>query len=155
MLLQSFATASNIMNEKIEITLRERGYRMTPQREMIMETLFRTNQHLTAEQIYEELHMRTRALNIATVYRTLDLLVDEGLASRVDLGEDRISYAASLHGPHIHLVCRQCGSVSESDHSLLEPLGKMLLREYGFTADLGHLSITGLCQQCLDSAQAD
>jgi len=143
------------MNEKIETTLRKRGYRMTPQREMITETLFRTTQHLTAEQIYEELRMRTRALNIATVYRTLDLLVDEGLASRVDLGEDRIYFAASQHGSHIHLVCRGCGSVSESDHSLLEPLGKMLRRKYGFYADLGHLSITGLCRECQASAQAD
>ena len=142
------------MNQTIESTLRQRGYRMTPQREMIMETLFHANQHLTAEQIFEELQARTRALNIATVYRTLDLLVDEGLASRNDLGEDRIYYAASQHGPHIHLVCRQCGSVNESDHALLEPLGEMLMREYHFFADLGHLSIFGLCQDCHASTQA-
>lgn len=141
------------MNEKIKMTLRSLGYRMTPQREMIMETLFSANQHRTAEQIFEELQVRTRTLNIATVYRTLDLLVDEGLANRIDLGEDRIYYAASQHGPHIHLVCRQCGSVNESDYTLLEPLGEMLLREYHFLADLGHLSIFGLCKECQTSTQ--
>ncbi len=51
-------------------------------------------------------------MNIATVYRTLELLVEQGLASRIDLGEERVIYATYQHGPHIHLVCRQCGQVS-------------------------------------------
>ena len=136
------------MNVKIESTLRNRGYRMTPQREMIMETLFRAEKHISAEGIYEELQGRTRALNIATVYRTLDLLVEEGLACRNDLGEDRIYYSASNHGPHIHLVCRCCGSVDEADYNMVEPLEELINQEHNFIADLKHLSILGLCREC-------
>jgi Fur family ferric uptake transcriptional regulator len=148
MLLQPIAITSGLMNEKIETTLRERGYRMTPQREMIMEILFRIDEHISAEGIYEELHAHTKSLNIATVYRTLDLFVEEGLACRNDLGEDRILYSASIHGPHIHLVCRSCGSVNQADYTLVEPLEEMILREHDFKADLKHLSILGLCSNC-------
>ena len=62
--------------------LRTRGFRITPQREMIIETLVRNNSHMAAEEIFGVLQKRTRALNIATIYRTLDLLVEEGLACR-------------------------------------------------------------------------
>ena len=67
------------MQDKYETRLRARGYRMTPQREMIITALTSSDHHITAEEIFESLHERTRALNIATVYRTLDLLVEEGL----------------------------------------------------------------------------
>ncbi len=87
-------------------SLRNLGYRITPQREMIIEALAHSSHHMTAEEIYAQVHERTRAVNIATIYRTLDLLVEQGMASRAGLQDGRVVYAASNHGSHLHLVCR-------------------------------------------------
>lgn len=133
--------------------LRQMGYRLTPQREMIIEAIAHASGHVTAEEIYEQVRGRTRAINLATVYRTLDLLVEKGLANRLSLKEGGAVYATLRHGPHIHLVCRQCGSVYLAEHELLEPLGEQLQARYRFTPDLQHLSITGLCARCTSQEQ--
>ena len=128
--------------------LRRRGYRITPQREMIIQTIAHSEKHMSAEEIFAELSKRTQATNIATVYRTLEMLWEEGLACRNDLGEGVIVYATLEHGPHIHLVCRQCQRVIDADPQVLSPLGELFRERYNFKADLQHLSIFGLCQDC-------
>jgi len=124
------------------------GYRITPQREMIIETIAHADGHVSAEQIHDQVKERTRYVNLATVYRTLDLLVEKGLASRADLWDGRVVYATRLHGPHIHLVCRQCGDIFLADFDLLDTLGEQLSAKYSFNADLEHLSISGVCAGC-------
>lgn len=128
--------------------LRDWGYRITPQREMIVEAIAHTSGHATAEEIFEQVKTRTKYVNLATVYRTIDLLVERGLASRSDLWDGRVVYTTMHHGPHIHLVCRKCGGTYDADHTLLQSLGDQLLASYDFTADLQHLSIIGLCADC-------
>ena len=128
--------------------LRQKGYRITPQREMIIQTIAHTSSHMTAEEIFAEVQTRTQALNLATVYRTLDMLVDEGLATHVDLGEGQIVYASVRHGPHIHLVCRACGHITDADPQLLAPVEEQLQNKHNFKPDLNHISIFGLCSQC-------
>jgi len=129
-------------------TLRSRGYRITPQREMIIEAIAHGGHHVNAEEVHARIQPRTRCVNIATVYRTLDLLVEQGLASRIDLGEGRVIYATYQHGPHIHLVCRQCGQVTDADQDLLSTLNQQLQSVYQFAPDLQHISILGLCSDC-------
>jgi Fur family transcriptional regulator, ferric uptake regulator len=133
-------------------TLRNLGYRITPQREMIIETLAHGSHHMTAEEIYEQVHERTRAVNIATIYRTLDLLVEHGMASRAGLHDGRVVYAASNHGPHLHLVCRLCGNAIDASQDALVSLEGQLRQQYGFAADLQHLTIAGLCRSCLSQS---
>jgi Fe2+/Zn2+ uptake regulation proteins len=128
--------------------LRQEGYRLTPQREMIVEAIAHSGRHMTAEEVLEIVRQKTSAVNIATVYRTLDLLVEKGLATRADLGEGRVVYATVRHGPHIHLVCRRCGRVLEADAALLAPLTDALREQYHFCCDTTHLAITGLCEAC-------
>jgi len=142
------------MSERQSIieNLRQRGYRITPQREMIIGAIAHSGRHMTAEEIFEEVQARTRATNIATVYRTLDLLVEEGLASRNDLGGLKVVYSAMQHGPHIHLVCRRCGQIIDADCHLLTSLGEQLQEQYSFSADLEHISIFGLCSKCQPSS---
>ena len=129
-------------------SLQKLGYRITPQREMIIEALAHSPHHVTAEEIYEQVRTRSRAVNIATVYRTLDLLVDEGIAHRAGLKDGIVVYATADHGPHIHLICRGCGSVINADQALVLPLDKRLRRQYQFSPDLQHLTIAGLCADC-------
>jgi Fur family ferric uptake transcriptional regulator len=131
--------------------LRQRGFRITPQREMIVEIIAHHDSHLTAEEIYAQVSQRTHALNLATVYRTLELLVETGFVSRIDLGEGQVSYATRHHGPHIHLVCRCCGAVTDATQDLLESLHAQLQAQYSFAADLQHTSIPGVCTACQDA----
>jgi Fur family ferric uptake transcriptional regulator len=135
--------------------LRERGYRLTPQREMIVEAMADEGRHMTAEEIFERVQARTRAVNIATVYRTLDLLVEEGLASRMDVGSGHVVYATAHHGRHIHLVCRQCGGVLEADAALFGPLIGRIEAEYRFTCGPEHFAIYGLCALCRPDSSDD
>ncbi|KPL05941.1 hypothetical protein AMJ86_10320 [bacterium SM23_57] len=128
--------------------LRKKGYRITPQREMIIESIAHSNSHMSAEEVFSELQKRTKATNIATVYRTLEMLWEEGLACRNDLGEGHIVYATLEHGPHIHLICRYCSTVIDADPRVLQPLQERLNSEYRFEADLQHLSIFGVCKGC-------
>ena len=136
----------------IEI-LHSRGFRVTPQREMIIEAIAHQGEHINADEVFSLIHERTKTVNIATVYRTLDLLVDQGLASRIDLGEGRVIYASNQHGSHIHLVCRQCGRVLNADQELLLSFHQQLQSNYRFAADLQHISIPGLCDACQKEVQ--
>jgi Fur family ferric uptake transcriptional regulator len=129
-------------------TLRQRGYRITPQREMILEAFAHSVDHVTAEQLFTSVSQRTRSINIATVYRTLNILVDEGLATRVDLRDGQVIYTTSRHGEHIHLICRHCGVIIKAEHQFVDSLGSQLFNEYKFSADLEHISFTGVCAHC-------
>jgi len=131
-------------------SLRERGYRITPQREMVIGIIAHSDSHMSAEEIYLEMSKQTQTTNLATIYRTLDMLWEEGLARRNDLSEGKIVYATFKHGPHIHMVCRSCNQVLDTDLDILEPLGKELYNRYTFRADLQHISIFGLCANCQD-----
>ena len=139
----------NVSTETVVETLRQRHFRITPQREMIIDALLGDAHHLTAEEVYAQVQKRTSAVNIATIYRTLDMLVEQGIASRTDLG-GQVIYAPIGHGPHIHLVCRHCNFVIDADAQVLAALDEQLQRDYGFTADLGHISLFGVCAGCTE-----
>jgi Fur family ferric uptake transcriptional regulator len=128
--------------------LRSNGFRITPQREMIVEAIAHQGDHINADEVFALIQKRTRSVNIATVYRTLELLVEQGLASRIDLGEGRVDYTTHQHGPHIHLVCRQCGQVLDADQDMLSAFNRQLQSDYHFAADLQHISVPGLCSEC-------
>ncbi|MBN2044287.1 MAG: transcriptional repressor [Anaerolineales bacterium] len=141
--------------DEILDTLRQRGYRITAQREIVVEIISEAEHHLSAEEIYQELETRTPGANISTVYRTLEVLWEEGLTCRNDLSEGKIVYATREHGPHIHLVCRRCNYVIEAEPEVLNQLSEVLLANYQFRADLDHLSIFGLCEQCEDDPRVE
>jgi Fur family ferric uptake transcriptional regulator len=128
--------------------LRSNGFRITPQREMVIETIAHQGNHINAEEVFAQIQKRTQSVNIATVYRTLELLVEQGLASRIDLGEGRVVYATHQHGQHIHLVCRQCGRIIDADQRMLSEVYQQFRADYHFTADLDHISVLGLCSDC-------
>lgn len=133
--------------------LRQRGYRLTPQRELIVEALAHAGGHVTAEEIYAQVSSRVHTINIATVYRTLDLLVATGLTNRIDLWDGRVIYTTAQHDPHIHLVCRCCGEIFNADHELVHTLENQLRSQYQFQADLQHLSISGVCASCQSKSE--
>ena len=128
--------------------LSKQGYRMTPQRMMILAAIGNSDDHISAEEIYSQVVAKYPNVNISTVYRTLELLKRLGLVTETDLGGGRVRYHPAEKGHHHHLVCRECGATIDLDGSLLAPLKDALLREHQFIADLRHLAILGRCINC-------
>jgi len=126
----------------------EKGYRLTPQRLMILSAMESSHDHISAEEIYAQVAANYPNVNISTVYRTLELLKKLGLVYEIDLGEGRIRYHAEASGHHHHLVCQSCGEVIDIDESTLSSLKDILLRDYKFQAELRHVGIFGLCENC-------
>src|SRR5690348_14091543 len=91
--------------------LRAKGRRLTRQRQLIWETFaVEPECHLSAEDVVEQVRGQLPQVNASTIYRTLDLLVDEGLLLRTDLGRDRAYYEPAHEHAHHHLVCERCGA---------------------------------------------
>ncbi|MBI2869702.1 MAG: transcriptional repressor [Chloroflexi bacterium] len=128
--------------------LSEKGYRLTPQRTMVLEAIEASTNHISAEEIHSQIVRRYPHVNISTIYRTLDLLERLGLVTKTDLGGGRVKYHPAHRGRHHHLVCQKCGHVVDLEESILHPLKAALLGGYGFEADLSHLAIFGRCTRC-------
>jgi len=128
-------------------SVRQRGYRMTPQREMILDAIHKEG-HITADDIYQRVRAKSTAINLATVYRTLDLLKALAIVTAIDTGEGCVHYELAGDQPHHHLVCEACGKILELDCDVLEPLEKELHSRYGFQVNLNHLALFGLCPKC-------
>ena len=128
--------------------LSEQGYRLTPQRMMVLSAIENSDNHISAEEIYAQVVTKYSHVNISTVYRTLELLKRLGLVTETDLGGGRVRYHPTDKGHHHHLVCQECGKIIDLDESVLSSLKSALLREYKFSADLRHLGIFGRCADC-------
>ena len=144
------------MHETAGITgrLSEKGYRLTPQRMMILSAMESSREHISAEEIYAQVAAKYPHVNISTVYRTLELLKKLGMVYEIDLGEGRIRYHAEGSGHHHHLVCQSCGKVIDIDEATLSSLKDILLHDYGFSADLRHVGIFGRCEGCRKKSSA-
>jgi Fur family transcriptional regulator, ferric uptake regulator len=134
--------------------LTERGYRMTPQRELLLSELGRTQKHLDAETLLVKVRKVYPRVNKSVVYRNLELLVSLGLISCVDFGQGRVEYEVHRHPHHHHLVCRGCHHIIEISSDAFAALQQQLYELYGFTADMDHLAIFGLCHDCQEQAPA-
>lgn len=128
--------------------LSEQGYRLTPQRVMILSAIEDSNDHISAEEIYAQIVAKYPQVNISTVYRTLELLKRLGLVTETDLGGGRVRYHSAEKGHHHHLVCQECGAIIDLDESTLARLQDVLLHRYNFSARLSHVAILGRCANC-------
>jgi len=127
--------------------LRARGYRLTPQRQLVLEAVMSLG-HATPEDIVAAVRRTATGVNISTVYRTLELLEELGLVTHTHLGHGPPTYHPATDDEHVHLVCRVCGSVSETSPDLVDGVVRTLAETEGFVADVGHLAIFGTCRAC-------
>jgi Fur family ferric uptake transcriptional regulator len=127
--------------------LRAKGYRLTPQRQLVLEAVGRLG-HATPDDIVGEVHRTAAAVNVSTIYRTLDLLEALGLVTHTHLGHGAPTYHAASDERHVHLVCQGCGHVTEVDPSSVHDTVARLEREQGFRVDVGHLAVAGWCREC-------
>ena len=127
-------------------TLHERGLRMTPQRQLVLDAV-RELGHATPEQVCSQVQRAAPAVNITTVYRTLDLLERLGLVRHTHLGHGAPNYSAQEH-EHVHVVCHGCGTVTEAPTTLMSDLAGRLDTALGFELDVSHVALSGLCRNC-------
>ena len=134
-------------------SLREVGYRLTPQRMLIVAIIHDSKGHVTAEDVHTRVTEQYPFVDISTVYRTLQLLKKLHLVNETDLGGGRVEYELAQEARHHHLVCRRCGATSPLDDEMIDPLRARLLKKHGFQADMEHFAIFGVCRTCADKGQ--
>ncbi|MBX3013745.1 MAG: transcriptional repressor [Caldilineaceae bacterium] len=128
--------------------LREQGYRMTPQRQIIMDAICEGGTHSTLPQILERVQRKAPVINQATVYRSLHFLLNMGLIVKAEIAPGETIYEIAGRSPHHHLLCRVCHQEIEIDAQPLTTLQAELKQRYGFWIDASHLILTGLCTHC-------
>ncbi len=127
-------------------TLQDLGYRLTPQRTLVWDVLRASGGHMSAEEVCAQVQRQFPHVNISTVYRTLELLVQLHLVRETQLGPARRFYEVEEEVPHHHLVCENCGGVTHVHDEDLGDLHRALAGEQGFTAK--QLTVFGLCADC-------
>lgn len=129
--------------------LREKGYRVTPQRAIILEAIGSLSGHVTAEQIFEVVKQHSPYISLATVYRTLDLLQELGLITESHMGTATSHFALRTHGTHHHAVCRICKQSVELPDDYFQAVEARIRTEFNFVVDANHVVIFGWCEHCL------
>lgn len=138
-------------NSDYATLMRQRGFRVTPQRELILDAVCAARGHTTLEEIYARIQAKAPSINRATVYRTLDFLHQMGLVVAVEIG-GRTVYELAGSQPHHHLVCLKCGTTEELSHDLVKTLFAKIDREHAFKVQTDHLALFGLCRRCRAAA---
>ncbi len=137
-------------NDYLDLSwLREKGYRLTPQRLAILEVLRKAQGHLTPSEIYQQVAQDIPGLTEATVYRTLNFLAEQGLVLVAHLGRGQLVYEYAKHDHH-HLICKQCGEMREIDHLELSGLYQQFLINTGYQINTIHATFFGHCPKCLE-----
>lgn len=132
-----------------QVRLRESGHRLTPQRELVLAAVEKLG-HATPDEVYAEVRTHSAAINLSTVYRTLELLDDLGLIHHAHLSDRAPTYHSTSGHEHSHLICRTCQKVISVERSEIEPALAPLAERHGFTPDYGHLTVFGTCRNCAD-----
>ena len=132
--------------------LRAKGHRLTPQRELVLRAV-QDLDHATPEHVLDEVRRTSVSINLSTVYRTLDLLETLGLISHTHLGHGAPAYHATTEPDHVHLVCRGCQRVTEVEPGVAAGLVEAVADKQGFTTDVRHLTLFGLCRECRSNGE--
>ena len=124
------------------------GERVTRQRLLVADTLARAGRQLTASEIYDRVRAVERSLGRATVFRTLDRLVEAGVARRLELEGHVYAYVACEPEHHHHLSCTVCGRVAEIPESWVQAIARRAEADLGFEIDDGRVDFYGRCSRC-------
>jgi len=127
--------------------LRDSGYRLTPQRELILAAVDALG-HATPDEVLAEVRTHSSAVNASTVYRTLEVLEGLGLVRHAHLSDRAPTYHTVTDHEHFHIVCRNCQKVVSVDPHMLDALATGLREKHAFVIDVGHLTVFGHCESC-------
>ncbi|MFP5221055.1 MAG: Fur family transcriptional regulator [Acidobacteriota bacterium] len=128
--------------------MKREGKRLTPQRLAIVKAVMAHGGHPTVEQIHREIREAYPTTSLATVYKTVGLLKEEGEVLELEFGERGNRYDGMRPKPHPHMVCTGCGKILDLELAGLEEDVARLGRETGFEVESHRLDIFGLCPEC-------
>jgi Fur family ferric uptake transcriptional regulator len=126
-----------------------RGLRSTEQRRLIIDTLFTAREHVTIDRLLEQVRVTDPKVGYATVYRTLKLLTESGVAQEHHFGDGHTRYElADSEAHHDHLICVECGSITEFEEPAVEALQDRIASRHGFEIRAHKHELYGVCAEC-------
>lgn len=152
------ARAPNLerLRGQLEVYMAEQGLRSTEQRRLIIDKFFESAQHLTIDELLGRVRHEDPKVGYATVYRTMKMLADGGIAHELNFGDNATRYElADVDAHHDHLICEECGHIIEFEEPLIEELQERIAARYDFVIKhhkhelYGHCKDTAACEQRL------
>ena len=141
--------ADNKLLNRFKEALTREGLKYTPQRTAVLEEIIKDKGHRESEEIYLALKKRGQHVSRATVYRTMDILVNNGFARKMILGDGIARYESKVNSPHHdHLVCMDCGLIVEFMDQKIEDLQDEIAIQYEFQLKRHIHQLFGLCKKC-------
>src|SRR6185503_16901269 len=143
------ATEKLAAKQKFMEFLDQKNLRLTSQRQAIVDTVFGTEEHFTAEQLLEWSRKKDKSVSRATVYRTLPLLTESGLVREMDFGKDYKFYDPNYaeHPNHNHIICQDCDKIVEFESEKIAAIEDEISHKLGFLVKAQRLQITGSCEE--------
>ncbi|WP_348652878.1 transcriptional repressor [Polyangium sp. y55x31] len=138
------------LRARLQAYMAKKGLRSTAQRRLIVDTFFEGASHMTIEDLLTEVRARDKGIGYATVYRTLKLLAECGVASERRFGDglSRYELADDAKAHHDHLICISCGTIVEFEEPRIETLQEEVARRYGFQVSSHKHEMYGTCADC-------
>jgi len=134
--------------------LKNNGLLHSKQREQILDIFLKTEKHSTINDLYDLVRKKNPKIGLATVYRTMKVICDAGLARETDFGDGTKRYEHKYkHQHHHHLVCLQCGRIIEITSGELEQIQRQLAKKHDFTIARDTMRILGICKRCKRKAK--
>ncbi len=134
--------------EELTAKLRERGYRLTPQRMAVLKILVGSNEHPSAEQIYKRVQVDFPMTSLATIYKTVAVLKEMGEILELSFSDDSSRYDGGSSQPHPHLICIKCKSITDVDVADVVELPQEVARRTGYQIVSYRFDFFGICPRC-------
>ena len=141
-----------LTEKRISAALRQHGYKLTPQRRVVIGVITASRGQLTPADIYRKVHKEHPNIGLTTIYRTLEILAGLELICELHAGGSGRSYTIGAPEHHHHLICSGCGAVVDFSGYDISPLEERLTRETGFEIEGHLLEFTGRCRRCRQNA---
>ena len=141
----------SVVHDAIAV-LRRKGLRITVPRRQVIDVLAATDEHFTVEDLYERIRERVDGIHLATIYRTVETLVQSGLIDHIHLPHGAATYHLVVDGDasHCHAMCTNCDRVIDLPPDLLDGVAADVFRQHGFELNSRHAALTGRCRDCQD-----
>lgn len=141
--------AATSREEVLARFMSERGLKNTRQRNLIIDTFFSLDGHLSVEEVWAKVRELDRRVSVATVYRTMKLLQESGLAHARNFGDGQTRYEPAVgREHHDHLICTRCGTIIEFENDQIERLQEAVARRHAFKVTSHKMELYGLCRSC-------
>lgn len=127
----------------------EKGLKSTRQRDIVLDMFLTSDRHLSTEELYLKVRAKYPTIGYATVYRTLKLFAESGIAREIHFGDNQTRYEHVAEGEHHdHLVCTRCGAIQEFENEVIERLQQEVADQFGYQVETHKLELYGICPKC-------